>query len=90
VAGWFVAQANAERGAAGAELCDLIARLGAARVEAVPDVASACAAARAAAAAGERVLVFGSFVTVGAATEALGLYCAPSQLSDRPAGWTRA
>ena len=29
------------------------------------------------------------FITVGAATAALGLYCAPSRLGDRPAKWTR-
>jgi hypothetical protein len=34
-------------------------------------------------------LVFGSFHTVGAATAALGLYCAPARLGDQPAKWTR-
>jgi dihydrofolate synthase/folylpolyglutamate synthase len=87
---WFVTQANAERGATGAELRDLLVASGARSAEAAADVAAACAAARAAAARGDRVLVFGSFHTVGAATAALGLYCAPSRSGDRPSTWTRA
>jgi len=38
-----------------------------------PDVAAACRAARAAASAGDRILVFGSFLTVGPALEFLGI-----------------
>ena len=53
------------------------------------DVAAACAAARTTAARGDRVVVYGSFHTVGAALEALRLYCAASPLVDRPATWTR-
>ena len=91
VDGWFVTQANAERGATGAELRDILARAAAhGACETAADVAAACAAARAAAARGDRVLVFGSFHTVGAATAALGLYCAPSRSGDRPSTWTRA
>jgi dihydrofolate synthase/folylpolyglutamate synthase len=37
------------------------------------DVAGACRAARAAAAPGDRILVFGSFLTVGPALEFLGI-----------------
>jgi dihydrofolate synthase/folylpolyglutamate synthase len=89
-AGWFVAQASADRGATGAELGTLLESLGAARIVVAADVAAACAAARTTAAPGERVVVFGSFLTVGAAMEALRLYCGPSPLVDRPATWTRA
>jgi dihydrofolate synthase/folylpolyglutamate synthase len=90
VEGWFVTQANAERGATSAELCDLLSACGARHAEATADVAAACAAARAAAHRGDRVLVFGSFHTVGAASATLGLYCAPSRSGDRPSTWIRA
>jgi dihydrofolate synthase/folylpolyglutamate synthase len=86
---WFVTQGNADRGATAAELAALLTNAGAPRVSTAPTVADACAAARAAAQPLDRVLVFGSFVTVGAATEALRLYCASSRLVDRPATWTR-
>jgi dihydrofolate synthase/folylpolyglutamate synthase len=88
-AGWFVAQASADRGATGEELEFLLASLAAQRVVVAESVAAAVAAARAAAGSGERVVVYGSFHTVGAATEALRLYCAASPLADRPATWTR-
>jgi dihydrofolate synthase / folylpolyglutamate synthase len=88
-AGWFVAQASADRGATGAELATLLDSVGAARVVVTADIAAACAAARVAATPGDRVVVYGSFLTVGAAMEALRLYCAPSPLVDRPATWIR-
>jgi dihydrofolate synthase/folylpolyglutamate synthase len=87
--GWFVAQASADRGATGAELATLLESVGAARVVVTADIATACAAALSAAAPGDRVVVYGSFLTVGAAMEALRLYCAPSPLVDRPATWIR-
>jgi dihydrofolate synthase / folylpolyglutamate synthase len=87
---WFVTQADAERGARGEELRDVLAAGGARSIEVASDVAAATAAARAAAQSGVRVIVFGSFVTVGAAADALGLYCAPSRMTDQPARWTRA
>jgi dihydrofolate synthase / folylpolyglutamate synthase len=86
---WFVTQGSADRGASGSELAALLERFGAAEVATLSNVEAACAAARAAAQPGDRVLVFGSFVTVGAAIEALRLYCASSPLGDRPATWTR-
>ena len=86
---WFVTQANAERGATADELRALLAASGARAIETAADVAAATAAARAAATHGARVLVFGSFLTVGAAADALGLYCAPSRLGGQPAKWTR-
>jgi dihydrofolate synthase/folylpolyglutamate synthase len=88
-AGWFVAQASTDRGATGEELATLLESLGAAAVHIAADVAAACAQARAAAAPSDRVVVYGSFHTVGAALEALRLYCAPSPLVDQPAKWTR-
>ena len=88
-AGWFVAQASADRGATGTELGILLESVGAGRVVVTADVAAACAAARSSAVAGDRVVVYGSFLTVGAAMEALRLYCAPSPLVDRPATWIR-
>jgi len=87
---WFVTQANAERGATGAQLREILFACGARRVEIAADVVIACAAARSAATPGDRVLVFGSFHTVGVATAALGLYCAPSRSGDQPSTWTRA
>jgi dihydrofolate synthase/folylpolyglutamate synthase len=86
---WFVTQADAERGATAAQLGGLLGSLGANGVEIAPDVAAASLAARAAARPGERVAVFGSFHTVGAATAALGLYCAPTRMGDQPGKWTR-
>ena len=88
-AGWFVAQASTDRGATGEELAMLLESLGAAHVHVASDVAAACAQARAAAERADRVVVYGSFHTVGAALEALRLYCAPSPMVDRPATWTR-
>jgi dihydrofolate synthase/folylpolyglutamate synthase len=88
-AGWFVAQASTDRGATGEELGLLLESLDAKSVHVATDVAAACAAARAAAQPSDRVLVYGSFHTVGAALEALRLYCAPSPLVDRRSTWTR-
>jgi dihydrofolate synthase/folylpolyglutamate synthase len=87
--GWFVTCASPERGATGAELEALLESLGARSVHVAADVGAACAAARAAATRGDRVLVYGSFHTVGAAMEALRLYCATSPCVARPATWTR-
>jgi dihydrofolate synthase/folylpolyglutamate synthase len=88
-AGWFVAQASADRGATGAELGTLLESLGSAPAVVSADVAAACVEARKIAATGDRIVVYGSFHTVGAAMEALRLYCAPSPLVDRPATWIR-
>jgi dihydrofolate synthase/folylpolyglutamate synthase len=86
---WFVSQASADRGATTDELRSILHGLGATVVSAAASVAAACVDARAAAQPGDRVLVFGSFHTVGSATEALRLYCGPSPLVDRPTTWTR-
>jgi dihydrofolate synthase/folylpolyglutamate synthase len=90
VDGWFVTQASADRGATGAELRAVLDSVGARGIAVSGDVEAACVGARARAAPGDRVIVFGSFVTVGAAMVALGLYCAPSRLGADPAKWTRA
>jgi dihydrofolate synthase/folylpolyglutamate synthase len=86
---WFVTQGSTDRGATAAELAALLTSVGARNVSTAPTVADACAQARAAAQRSDRVLVFGSFVTVGAATEALRLYCASSPLVGQPVTWTR-
>lgn len=75
---WFVAGLNTERAASTGTVAGLLASLGARGVEMHADVASACAAARASAAPGSRVIVFGSFYTVGPALAALGIYCTVS------------
>jgi dihydrofolate synthase/folylpolyglutamate synthase len=87
--GWFVARASADRGATAEELETLLESVGARRVRVERDVAAACGAACAAAAPGDRVLVYGSFHTVGAAMETLRLYSAPSPSVHRPATWIR-
>lgn len=74
---WFIAGVESDRGASVAQLTEALGALGARGIRAYVDIASACAAARAQARPGERVLVFGSFYTVGPAMAALGLYCAP-------------
>ncbi len=77
VAHWFVSDVDSERTATPAELEAALAELGAAEVTVHNGIAAATLAARAAARAGERVLVFGSFYSVGPAMAALGIYCAP-------------
>jgi dihydrofolate synthase/folylpolyglutamate synthase len=88
-AGWFVAQASADRGATGEELGALLASLAARDVVVAADVGGAVAAAHATAKPSDRVVVYGSFVTVGAATEALRLYCAASPVGGPSTTWTR-
>jgi dihydrofolate synthase/folylpolyglutamate synthase len=87
--GWFVAQASADRGATAAELELLLASVSARNVVVATTIEAAVAAARAAAEPGDRVVVYGSFYTVGAAMETLRLYCAASPLVDRPTTWIR-
>jgi dihydrofolate synthase/folylpolyglutamate synthase len=87
--GWFVAQASPDRGATGEELGTLLESLGARGIVVTENVPAAVAAARAVARRGDRVVVYGSFHTVGAATDALRLYSATSALLDRPAAWIR-
>lgn len=72
---WFVAPVDSERSATPEALRDLLHSLGAGSVEIHRDIATATLAARSCAGVGDRVLVFGSFYTVGPATAALGIYC---------------
>ena len=89
-AAWFVTKASGERGASAHELEALLELHGVSRVHVASDVTEAVDAARLASQPGDRVLVYGSFVTVGTAAEVLRLYCAPSPSVDRPATWIRA
>jgi dihydrofolate synthase/folylpolyglutamate synthase len=77
VDGWFIASLPPPRGLA-AEVLEARIR-GALHGPATRagSVAAACAAAAAAARPGDRVVVCGSFHTVGPAMEWLGVYCAP-------------
>jgi dihydrofolate synthase/folylpolyglutamate synthase len=90
---WHVAQVDPERGATASSLAEHIRAVAAepggrggvpGESSAAPaitihhDVAEACAAAAAEAEPGDRVLVFGSFYTVGPAMAALKLYSVPS------------
>jgi len=87
---WIVTRADSERGASEELLLELLLERHARNVSAQPFVAEACRNARDLAVAGDRVLVFGSFYTVGPAMEAVGLYCAPSSPDDRSSRWTGA
>ena len=71
---WFIAVLDSERSATTEVLAAVLARQGAQFVETAPDIAAAAQAARDSAHPGDRVIVFGSFYTVGPAMAALGLY----------------
>src|SRR5690606_19247405 len=77
---WFVARADDERAAAVDDLSGVLAGLGIDRVEPCADISAACRTAESRARPGDRVLVFGSFYTVGPAMAALGLYSTPSKV----------
>jgi dihydrofolate synthase/folylpolyglutamate synthase len=67
---WWLAPTEGARGTSGAQLAARIsAALGSARIHALEDIAAACAAATAAALPGDRVVIFGSFHTVGPAMD---------------------
>ena len=72
---WILCGIQEPRGLSAAELR---ARFGSLRgtIEEAPSIAAGCARARVLGRAGERIVVFGSFHTVGPALEALGLYWA--------------
>jgi len=69
---WYVGGVDSDRGADPAAIAAILDRLGATRIEQFGSTADATRAARAA--RGNRVLVFGSFYSVGPAMEALGIY----------------
>lgn len=74
---WSICAVDSDRGASLDQLKSVLDGLGARGVRAYADAASACNAARTRVRPGDRVLVFGSFYTVGPAMAALGLYCPP-------------
>jgi dihydrofolate synthase / folylpolyglutamate synthase len=74
---WIAATLPPPRGLDAAELASRLAPRVRAQVATAPSVRHACAAARAAARPGDRVVVCGSFHAVGPALEWLGLYCEP-------------
>lgn len=86
---WWLAPTASERSASPQTLARVLRSLGGRRIEECESVAGACAAAQVGACEGERVLVFGSFYTVGPALVALGLYSATFPPGNRPATWTQ-
>lgn len=70
---WFVAPIDSDRGASADDLSRILGAAGARSVTRHADVA--VATLEAAAAGADRVVVFGSFYTVGPAMAALGIYC---------------
>lgn len=77
VDGWFLASLPPPRGLAAEALEMRIDGALGGLVTRAESVAAACAAAAAAARPGDRIVVCGSFHTVGPAMEWLGVYCAP-------------
>ena len=74
---WFLAPTESERSQTPEAVSEILGALAAGSVAQYQDVAAACADARSRAVPGDRVLVFGSFYTVGPAMAALELYFAP-------------
>jgi dihydrofolate synthase / folylpolyglutamate synthase len=69
---WWCTSLDGPRGRSGAALAEVVLRQVATPVHIASSVAAACEAASAAAAAGDRIVVFGSFHTVGPALDWLG------------------
>ena len=67
---WWLVSTEGARGTSGAQLAARIAdALGSARMHALENIAAACDAAAATAARGDRIVIFGSFHTVGPAMD---------------------
>jgi dihydrofolate synthase / folylpolyglutamate synthase len=67
---WWLTSTEGARGTSGAQLAArMSAGLGIARIHAIDGIAAACAAATAAASRADRIVVFGSFHTVGPAMD---------------------
>jgi dihydrofolate synthase/folylpolyglutamate synthase len=67
---WWLASTEGARGTSGTQLAaKMSAGLGTATVHAADDIAAGCEAAAAAAAGGDRIVIFGSFHTVGPAMD---------------------
>lgn len=79
---WHLAQPDDERGAPLSALRRTLETLGVNAAEHHASIAEACAAAAVDAQPGDRVLVFGSFYTVGPALKALELYSTPPEIGD--------
>lgn len=73
---WFVGEVDSERGASTALLRATLDGLGARSLRTFLDIGTAAVAARDSAA--NRIVVFGSFYSVGPAMTALGIYCPTS------------
>lgn len=71
---WWVTATGTERGADPTVVAQHLAQLGAQKVKVSQDPEAALRQVKAAAAAGDHVVVFGSFHTVGPALQYLGLY----------------
>lgn len=71
---WFVADLDSERGEPAERVRERLRELGCESVSCHADVDSACRAARSEAAAGDRIVAFGSFHVVAPALEFLGVY----------------
>jgi dihydrofolate synthase/folylpolyglutamate synthase len=85
---WIVTRARSERGADPDALVEVLRDLSAGRVSAAATPEAACAAARARAMPGDRVVVFGSFQIVGPVMAALELYSEASSSGNTSAKWT--
>lgn len=66
---WWCASTDGARGQSGVELAEKVRTEVTAPVEAMDSLAAACTAASSAAMAGDRIVVFGSFHTVGPALD---------------------
>ncbi len=77
---WFVSPIESDRTAESTTLLAMLDGLGARDAHAHGTVAAATRAAESWAERGDRVLVFGSFYTVGPAMAALGIYSAPEPM----------
>ena len=71
---WWCASIDGARGRRGEELAQVVRAEVTVPVRAAHSIAAACAAAAAAAESGDRIVVFGSFLTVGPALRWLRLY----------------
>ncbi len=71
---WYLVPVESERGATVADIQANLVSIESSRITAFANVPAACAAAKANAQDGDRVIVFGSFYTVGPALSALAIY----------------
>jgi dihydrofolate synthase/folylpolyglutamate synthase len=85
---WIVTRAQSERAADPESLVEILSELSVAPTSTAPTPETACAAARASAVAGSRIVVFGSFQIVGPVMAALELYSGASSSGNTSAKWT--